>query len=569
MTYIFVASTLGQYRSWIQLVRISSKVMGIDAMEANDSESVQETGEPLIPGKPSRLGASNLSRFHAKYRSEIIREWVKRLHTEVGEQYSVRPLEELRRTVTEAFESNFQFLVHHDLSYIDYFIKKITAMRLEAGFKLSDVQKAFELYRSIVVPMLAKETAIHEFVEDVEKINQCLAYTIHRFSDFFQAKHERSLTDHNRKLERMIHARTLEMQESELKYKTLVEEINEGYFVIRNEVIVFANTAFCEMHGYPQGEVLGKKFYYFIDPASRKEIMSFYERSLRKEAVPQVFEYLRLTKTGHSYPTEITAKRTSYRGQLSNIGICRDITERIKLQKKVREAERMVYIGEITASLSHEIRNPLSAVKMNLQILKKNPSLCGNDGRRIDISVREVDRLERILKEILDFAKPIRIEQQYLNINRVFSSCIELLDMKSKDKGVTLVRAMDSAAPQVPVDGEKMAQVFINLLLNAIEASREGDKVFVASRYHANEGNGAVEFTFEDEGHGISEQDAGHIFDPFFTTKSSGSGLGLTIAKRIIEAHDGRLEVEQRYPSGSVFRVWVPTRSRPWAKSSL
>jgi PAS domain S-box-containing protein len=543
-------------------------VVGMDGMEITDSQPVQEMVEPLIPEKLSDLMASNLSRFHTRHRSEIINEWIRRLHTEVSEQYSARPSEELRRTVSEAFESNFQFLVHEDLSYIDYFIKKITAMRLEAGFKLSDVQKAFELYRSIVVPMLAKETTVHEFMEEMEKINQCLAYTIHRFSDFFQGMHERSLTEHNRKLEKVVHARTLEMHESELKYKTLVEEINEGYFVIRNEVIVFANTAFCEMHGYPQGEVLGKKFYYFIDPASRGEILDIYERSLRKESVPQVFEYLRLTKTGHSYPTEITAKRTSYKGQLSNIGICRDITERVKLQKKVREAERMVYIGEITTSLSHEIRNPLSAVKMNLQILKKNPSLCGNDRRRIDISVREVDRLERILKELLDFAKPIRIEQHDLNINHVFSRCIELLEMKSRGKGVTFVRSMDAAVPKVRVDGEKMTQVFINLLLNAIEASPEGGEIIVASRYHPNKGNSAMEITLEDEGHGILEQNVDHIFDPFFTTKSSGSGLGLTIAKRIVEAHDGRLEAEQRYPRGSVFRVWLPARSRPWGKSS-
>jgi PAS domain S-box-containing protein len=537
-------------------------------MKTTNSQPVQEMGKSLTPMKMSQPMLSNLSRFHTRHRSEIIEEWIRRLHTEVGEQYSARPLEELRETISGAFESNFQFLVHDDLSYINRFIKKITAMRLEAGFKLSDVQKAFELYRSIVVPMLARETTIHEFMEETEKINQCLAYTIHRFSDYFQGMHERSLTEHNRKLQNAVHARTLEMQESELKYKTLVEEINEGYFVIRNEVIVFANTAFCEMHGYRQGEVFGKKFYHFIDPESRKEILDIYERSLRKESVPQVFEYLRLTKTGHSYPTEITAKRTSYRGQLSNIGICRDITERVKLQKKVREVERMVYIGEITTSLSHEIRNPLSAVKMNLQILKKNPSLCGNDRRRIDISAREVDRLERTLKELLDFAKPIRIEQHDLDINGVFSTCIELLEMKSRDKGVAFVRSLDAAVPKVQVDGEKMTQVFINLLLNAIEASLEGGKVLAVSRYHSDKESSAVEITVEDEGHGISEQNVNHIFDPFFTTKSSGSGLGLTIARRIVEAHNGRLEAEQRYPRGAVFRVWLPARSRPWAKYS-
>lgn len=194
--------------------------------------------------------------------------------------------------------------------------------------------------------------------------------------------------------------------------------------------MVFANPAFCQMHGYALSEVIGEKFYTFIDMQSRPKVIQMYQKSVaKKSAPPRTFEYLRLTKDGKSYPTEILAKITYYENKLSSIGICRDITQRVKLEHKIRESERMAYIGQVTTSLSREIRNPLSSVQMNLQILKKHPQLKGPD------------------------------------------ECIQ------------------------------------------------------------------------------------NIFEPFFTTKSKGTGLGLNNVKRIVRAHNGRIEFANLDPCGAVFRI--------------
>jgi len=163
------------------------------------------------------------------------------------------------------------------------------------------------------------------------------------------------------------------------------------------------------MHDYLPEEVLGKKFYTFLAPASRENVIEIYRKSVENEPSPVFFEYMRLNRDGGVFPTEIRANVAAYDGQLSNIGICRDITERVEMEEKVRESERMAYIGQITTSLSHEIRNPLSAVKMNLQILEKNPDIKGNDKRRVNISIRETTRLERILTQLLDYAKPLQL----------------------------------------------------------------------------------------------------------------------------------------------------------------
>ncbi|HLD30244.1 MAG TPA: PAS domain S-box protein, partial [bacterium] len=340
--------------------------------------------------------------FREKYRAKIIHEWVDRLSTQVGEQYARRPRKELYGTCTGAFEANFQLLLHDDYGPIDLFIGKITRLRLGSGFLLSDVQKAFELYRTIAIPLLARDCTHEEFLEQVTKVNHCLSYTTHRFSDHFQKMHEERILEQNRLLEEKVRTRTRELRQSQLKYKGLVEEITDGYFVIQKELIVFANQAYCQMHGCTLEEVLGRKFSLFVAPDDRKKVLTIYRRSLtKKPMMPRSFEYLRLTKDGKTFPTEILAKNTHYENRLSSIGICRDITQRLQMEQRVREAERMAYIGQITTSLSHEIRNPLSAVKMNLQILQNHPKLRGNDARRIDISVREVMRLERILSQLL------------------------------------------------------------------------------------------------------------------------------------------------------------------------
>jgi PAS domain S-box-containing protein len=496
-----------------------------------------------------------LEQFLIEKREAIIAQWVDRLITEVGVQYIKRPRQELVGTVSAAYDANFSVLVRDDFAPIDQFIQRITILRLEAGFLLSDVQMAFEVFRSITLPLIAAETTAEEFLSVITAINRCLTYTVHRFSDHFQAMHQAKILEHNRQLEEMVRARTAQLEESQRKYKTLVEEINDGYFVLQDEIVVFANPAFCLMHGYDFSEVIGEKFYTFIAHESRAEVIRLYEKSLEKKAVPpRTFEYIRLTKDGKSYPTEILAKVTYYDNRLSNIGICRDITQRVKLENKIRESERMAYIGQVTTSLSHEIRNPLSSVQMNLQILKKNPQLKGNDQKRIDICVREVQRLEHSLKELLDFAKPIQLRLHRFSLADLLHFSIELLEMRFKEKMISVSTDFDKPLPDIRADKDKLGQAMINLLLNALEASPQGGCIKVGCR-QVSQAKGTFQIEISDQGCGIPDGCVDQIFEPFFTTKSKGTGLGLNNVKRIIQAHNGRIEFENRDPCGAVFRI--------------
>jgi PAS domain S-box-containing protein len=505
------------------------------------------------------LGFS-LSDFFQSKRDEIIAVWIRRLKTDVGRQYAARPVEELMYTVSSAYDAEVDVILRGDFRKINTFINKITQMRLEAGFMLSDVQKAFELFRELATERLVKETTLSEFSDTVVRMNDCLSYTIHRFSDYFQSMHEKKILEHNRLLEQEVRTRTAELRESERKYKMLVEEINDGYFVVQDQIIVFANQAFCRMHDFRLEEIIGCRFLDFVSPDDRERVMDLYQKGLDKWARSRMFEYLRYTRTHEKYPTEILSKLIEYDHRLSSIGICRDITERVHLEQKMRESERMAYIGHITTSLSHELRNPLSAIKMNLQILKKNSQIKGNDHRRIDISVQEVDRLEGILQELLDFAKPLQIKNGQSQINRILTDALELLDMKFVEAGMDIIIDLDPNLPEILADEEKLGQAFINILLNALEASARGSKIEIQSAFDTRNGS-CARIVIADEGQGVAEQHIGDIFKPFFTTKSSGTGLGLSNAQRIIEAHGGRIDVENRHPSGAFFRINLPVKT--------
>ncbi len=500
----------------------------------------------------------SFSIFLNEHKSLIIHKWVEKLHTECGEQYAARPVEELRHTINQAVDANYQMLVHDNYQPINTFIDKITDMRLKSGFLLSDVQKAFELYRLVLTELLFFNAPATGFYEVFTQLNHCLAYTMHRFSDHFQEMHQKKIIEQNVELEKMVKKRTAALQESEKKYKTLVEEINDGYFVIQDGVIVYANQAFCTMHGDNFKSIQGSKITKYVAFSDRKKILKVYSDQLDNKIMPQVFEYRRLAKSGQEFPTEIRGKTISYDDRIVSIGICRDITERVRMERKVRENERMAYIGQITASLSHEIRNPLSAIKMNLQILSSNKKIKGNDKRRVDISAAEVKRLEQILNQLLDFAKPLEMNLKTCNICHIMNSYIELLEMKFREKNLVVETIAEDELPPLLADADKLGQAFINILINAIESSDPFGKIRVTFKKMIKKKRAYAAILIDDEGAGLEEQCKEKIFKPFFTNKTKGVGLGLANVKRIIKAHKGFVKVENKESKGACFLIMIP-----------
>ncbi|OPY64435.1 MAG: Sporulation kinase E [Syntrophorhabdus sp. PtaU1.Bin050] len=506
----------------------------------------------------------DLERILTRYRGRIIKKWVDRLHSGVSDRYSQRPLDELFVTVSAACDASYAVLVRDDLSQIDCHIQWITMTRLQGGFSLSEVQNAYELYRSVLLPLLVKNLSGARLAHALERLNSCLIYTITRFSNYFQSLHEKQIREYAKNLETEVENRTKELADSEAKYRLLIEEMHDGYFVNQDGIIVFANRAFCDIHGYELNEVIGKPHIGLIAPESRYEIARLYAEHVVKEGVPDLCVYRRLHRSGNSFPTESKIKLIIYQGNKAVAGICRDITERLEMERRIRESENLAHIGQLTTSLAHEIRNPLSSVKMNIQILLKNSVFDGNDKRRMEIMAMEISRLERILAEMLDFARPLRLNQQPRSIKEVIESCLEVIDVKVKEKDIRIEKKYTKTIPLALVDRDKMEQAIINVLLNSVEVLPEKGEITILTKHESGKRGKTswVSVEIKDNGPGITTEDLQYAFDPFFSNKKKGTGLGLSNTKKIIEAHGGTVSLRPGRPCGIHVRLVIPTTEK-------
>jgi PAS domain S-box-containing protein len=371
--------------------------------------------------------------------------------------------------------------------------------------------------------------------------------------------HEKKIRDYAQDLELEITKRTKELIESEAKYRVLVEEINDGYFVNQEGKIVFANRAFCEMHGYTLPEMVGRPYKDFVAPESLLEVMRIYEDRIEMGRSADLFIYFRRHKDGRSLPTETKVDVVAYQKKMATAGICRDITERMEMERCVRESERLAHIGQLTASLAHEIRNPLSSVKMNIQILLKKLQLDGNDKRRMEIMAQEIPRLEKILEEMLDFARPLGLDLQAVSVNDLVESSLEVIEAKIREKGILVQKNLSNKIRPVLMDWEKMEQAIINVLLNSIEALPDQGQIEMKTK-EEDEPAKMIHIEISDNGPGVKQGELPYIFDPFFSKKKRGTGIGLTNVKKIVEAHGGTVNASLQQPTGMRLSLMIPTR---------
>ncbi|NQT86840.1 HAMP domain-containing protein [bacterium] len=233
------------------------------------------------------------------------------------------------------------------------------------------------------------------------------------------------------------------------------------------------------------------------------------------------------------------------------------LTSLREAEAKVVAGERLAAVGQVAAGIAHEVRNPLSGIKMSAQLLGRRVREVGaSDGGSVDVMLAEIARLEIIIDDLLTFAGPTRLTTEPTCLNAVVGGVLDFMARQLEHSGVRVVRELDAAAPAAPLDPRRVRQVVLNLVLNAAEAMPEGGCLTVRTRGADDE----VTAEFCDTGHGVDAEAAERLFDPFFTTKRGGSGLGLGVSRTIVEAHGGRIEFENLNP-GARFTFTIPRRA--------
>jgi two-component system, NtrC family, sensor histidine kinase HydH len=240
--------------------------------------------------------------------------------------------------------------------------------------------------------------------------------------------------------------------------------------------------------------------------------------------------------------------------------------ENARIYDQMRKHDRLVAVGEMATGLAHEIRNPLASIKAAAQYIE--PGMVGSDDREfLSILIEEVDRLNNVVSRFLDYARPLQTRLSTHNLNQIVQRVVTLMAPEAATRQVELGATLDPGLPELYIDGEQLRQVLLNLLLNAIEAMDEsGGTVRVTTHYlpaSDGAGLGTALVQIEDSGRGIPEAEIDKIFNPFYTTKGSGTGLGLAIAYRIIQAHDGSINVQSEVGLGTTFEIRIPVMVDP------
>lgn len=489
---------------------------------------------------------------------EIQEEWIDRA-SRLGPSYRTRTIGELQETITQSFRANWEAMATDSLTPLNTFVDFITKLRLEAGFTLSEVQKAFDLYRLILTARLFNEPPQQWHAQAANAINRCVSFQIHRFSDKFQSMHEQAIQRHADELEIVVAKRSRELATSQRRYKSLVEEINDGYLILDRGRIAFANQAFCRMHKALPSQILSQPIWNFIAEEDLERIKAVYRDVLTGKEMPRSLEYQRLAIDGSRGIIEIRARVVDLGEGPILIGICRDITARVAMEAKVREHERMAYVGHLTASLSHEIRNPLATIKLNLQILSRRKTSFRSDTDRLAMAESEVSRLEGILHQLLDLAKPLSPAPKPCNVNELVGGCLEVLRPQLDLRGLRVRRCLDPKFKTLNVDSGMLEQMLFNLMLNAMDAAGQSGHITVSTRI--DQDGKACRISVRDNGPGMSSEELTQIFTPFFTGKIHGTGLGLSIVKRQAQAHGGTVEVVSKPGQGAKFTLLMKSLS--------
>jgi len=241
---------------------------------------------------------------------------------------------------------------------------------------------------------------------------------------------------------------------------------------------------------------------------------------------------------------------------LGHIILFRDLTEIQELKREIERSQRLASLGKLAAGIAHEIRNPLSSIKGFATFFNERFKDMPEYQSTAKIMIQEVDRLNRVITQLLEFARPLEVIKKPVSIRPLMQLSLKIIEREAQSKNIRITTKFSPEINEVHIDQDRFNQVLLNLYLNAVEAMEDGGVLSVA--LSREDDTQKVRITVSDTGAGIKKEDMVHIFDPYFTTKQSGTGLGLAIVHKIIESHKGEVKVESEHGKGTIVTIILP-----------
>ena len=262
-----------------------------------------------------------------------------------------------------------------------------------------------------------------------------------------------------------------------------------------------------------------------------------------------------LRKNGEEFPIELSLSLLVMEDGIMFTAIIRDVSEHQQLEKKLLQSERLAAVGQAVAHVAHEIRNPLMIIGgFSNQIRQRLED--EKDLQRLDMILEEVRRLEGLVANLGDFTKEYKLVKRPANINSLIKDVVEIMAGVFSLEKYEFEKFLSTEVAEISCDPDKLRQVFINIITNGLQAMSDGGAISVSTDKIPL----GIEVRISDEGTGIPEEDLEHIFEPFYTTRESGSGLGLPISYKIVEAHHGEIWAVSSPGNGASFIIQLPAR---------
>jgi len=356
----------------------------------------------------------------------------------------------------------------------------------------------------------------------------------------------------------------LALQESEERFRKLSDLLPEGVFELDiHGSFTYVNDHFCTVTGYDRDTIYREMS--ISDLLAAEDIERSYDNFRERLAgrLTGVSEYVARRKDGTTLPIMVNTVAIGTPDNPKGLrGIVVDLTEKNHLQQQLWQTQKMETIGRISSSIAHEFGNPLVGIHWLLEDLQKLPSLDDQNRQLIEIGLKECEKMKQHLSNFQAFAKPSSSRKTPCSINQILDDSLLFYNKRFADKKATVIKNCSTDLPNVTVIKDQIHQVFVNILMNAIDSLPEtGGTITISTALHDD----SVIVKIADTGRGIPEEDREHIFEPFFSTKPEieGTGLGLYVSYLIIQNHKGEIRVDSTVGKGSTFTIKLLIETSP------
>jgi PAS domain S-box-containing protein len=346
-------------------------------------------------------------------------------------------------------------------------------------------------------------------------------------------------------------------------YRDMVRGMRNGTVAITREgrVAVFNEEAYRILGLSPQPDDIGRHFSQVLGP--RSEIVRLFANAFDVAHLPSRAE-MRLKDSGRVIGYTLSIVRGE-RGSANGAALFfKDLTRVEQLEERERLRDRLAALGEMAAAIAHEVKNPLAGIEVMAGLLKRRVPDDPDTQSLLHDIIQEAKMANAIVIEVLEFVRPIRLQVDHVSLAEVIDDSIRMAESLVPRGTVRVDRLLPTDLPRLEADGHQLRQLFTNLATNAFEALNGHGRLSIRAWESADEDrpgdSPSIVVELKDDGPGIPEEVRDRVFSPFFTTKPRGSGLGLAIVRKIVDAHEGRIDLSVEPTGGTTFRLVLPTR---------